>query len=287
MNDDNNYYFEPIKNDVFYNHKLTNCNQTFPYHRHDAYEIYLFIRGDINHYLEYTCYHLEPGDLIIINPQEMHRTVTLKEQHYERISINIKQDVLKRLSTPSTDLAHCFDSRPIGKNNLVHLSLEQMIHFHSITDNLENALKSKEYGQDVLVNCYLSQLLLFIDSCYRQSTFSRSNIMPPLIHNIMVYIDEHLTEDITLQQLSNIFYLNGTYISRLFKKHTALTLRSYLLDRKVTYAKRLLSEGKSVSETCYEAGFCDYTNFIRSFTKSAGMSPGKYRTKYYNKCWDA
>lgn len=287
MNDESNYYFEPIANDIFYNNKLTTGNQTFPYHRHDAYEIFLFVRGDINHYLEYTCYHLEPGDLIIINPQEMHRTVCLSEQLYERITINIKQDVFKNLSTPATDLAYCFDSRPLGENNLIHLTLEQTLHFHSIADNLQNALKSTEYGHDVLVNSYLSQLLLFINASYRQSTFSRSNIMPPLIQNIMVYIDEHLTEDITLQHLSDIFYLNGTYISRLFKKHTALTLRSYILDRKISYAKRQLSDGKSVSEACYEAGFSDYTNFIRSFTKLAGMSPGKYKTKFYNKCWDA
>ncbi len=281
MIDDSNYYFEPIDNDTLYNHKLTTGNQTFPYHRHNAYEIYLFIRGNINHYLEYTCYHLEPGDLIIVNPQEMHRVVCLDNQFYERISINIKKDVFKSLSTPSTNLAHCFDSRSLGENNLIHLTPEQMQHFLTITSSLEDALKSTEYGHDVMVNSYLSQLLLFINTCYRQSTFSGSNIMPPLIHNIMVYIDEHVIENITLQQLSDIFYLNGTYISRLFKKHTALTLRSYILDRRITYAKHLLSDGKSVSDACYEAGFSDYTNFIRSFTKLTGLSPGKYKTKFY------
>lgn len=285
MIDDNNYYFEPIDNDFLYNHKLSTGNQTFPYHRHNAYEIYLFIRGDINHYLEYTCYHLEPGDLIIINPQEMHRTVSLSEQLYERITINIKQEVFQNLSTSSTNLAYCFDSRLLGENNLFHLSLEQMLHFLSMADNLENSSKSNEYGHDVLVNSYLSQLLLFINACYRHSTFTRRNIMPPLIHNIMKYIDEHLTDDITLQNLSDMFYLNGTYISRLFKKHTALTLRSYILDRRISYSKRLLADGKSVSEACYEAGFSDYTNFIRSFTKSTGMSPGKYKAKFHNNYW--
>jgi AraC-like DNA-binding protein len=44
----------------------------------------------------------------------------------------------------------------------------------------------------------------------------------------------------------------------------------------VALAKTCLSEGLSLSETCYQSGFADYSNFIRSFTKLAGTSPGKY-----------
>lgn len=44
-------------------------------------------------------------------------------------------------------------------------------------------------------------------------------------------------------------------------------------------AKTCLSEGLSLSETCYQSGFADYSNFIRSFTKLAGISPGKYTRK--------
>ncbi|WP_159413111.1 helix-turn-helix transcriptional regulator [Ruminiclostridium josui] len=55
-----------------------------------------------------------------------------------------------------------------------------------------------------------------------------------------------------------------------------MTLREYILDRRIEEAKRLLSNGENVSEACCKSGFSNYSNFIRSFTKLVGISPGKY-----------
>lgn len=92
----------------------------------------------------------------------------------------------------------------------------------------------------------------------------------------MDYIDEHITQDITLGKLAEAFYMNSTSISRQFKKHTGLTLRSYILSRRIELAKFLLSDGMSITDACFQSGFGDYANFIRSFTKMVGISPGKY-----------
>ncbi|MNI52906.1 HTH-type transcriptional activator Btr [compost metagenome] len=103
--------------------------------------------------------------------------------------------------------------------------------------------------------------------------------MPELVRKTMDYIEAHLGQNITLEQLAGIFHLNSTYISRQFKKHTGLTLRSYILDRRVSLAKSYLSEGLSITEACYQSGFSDYANFIRSFTRIAGISPGRFAKK--------
>lgn len=279
---ENNYQFLPIDKNIicFHNKTTTDClGESLPYHRHDAYEIYLFLSGNTNTYLEQVCYHLNPGDLIVISPDEMHRSVCLDNQLYERIVINIKKSALLHLSSPRSNLLTCFESHPRGQNNLVHLSEEQLEYYTSLTNKLNQALSSNEYGQDILAISYLSEILVFINTLYQTSTYSCTNIMPELVHNTMAYIVEHLTEDITLDQLSKKFCFNGAYISHKFKQHTGLTLRSYILDQRVTLAKRLLTEGKNVSEACYMSGFMDYANFIRSFTKSVGISPGKYKQK--------
>ena len=144
-------------------------------------------------------------------------------------------------------------------------------------------MNQTEFGYDVLTNAYLTQLLVYINEIYFHSTSVKErNIMPELISRVMEYISEHLTEDITLSRLSQLFYLNGTYISSQFKHHTGLTLRTYILDQKITLARKLLLEGYSVSETCSQAGFSDYANFIRSFTNLTGISPGKYCKQHRN-----
>lgn len=282
MSIENNYQLQHIDKDVNYFHNISKngfAGQAPIYHRHNAYEIYLFLYGNANFYLERVCYHLNPGDLIIISPDEMHRCACLDTQLYERIGINIKKSMLECLSTQLTNLLTCFESHPLGQNNLVHLSDEQMEYYISIGNKLDRALCSKEFGHDILVNSYLSELLIFVNGLYQTSTYVAQNIMPSLVHDTMVYIEEHVTEDITLEQLSHQLSFNGAYISHVFKQHTGLTLRSYILDQRITLAKRLLAQGKTVSEACYMSGFMDYANFIRSFTKFVGTSPGKYKLK--------
>lgn len=280
MNNKSNCFFQPINADVICYHPATEkecTDQYFPYHRHDAYEIYLFISGNTNMYLEHSCYHLKRGDLLVINPSEMHRSVCLNNQLYERIGINLKKSVLDRLSSAQTNLLSCFHSHPLGQKNLIHLSEEQMNNFIRLADNLCQVLNSNQYGDDILVNSYLSQVLVLINTLYKNSNHTADNIMPKLVHNTMTYIEEHLTEEISLEQLSKFFYLNGTYISRQFKKHTGLSIRSYILAQRISLAKVLLNEGKNVSDACYLSGFYDYANFIRSFTKLVGISPGQYK----------
>ncbi len=279
MGEDHEFLYDPIGRELLYLHRVTTYNQGTFYHRHNAYEIYFFLRGNINFYVENQCYRLRPGDLIVLSPEEMHRSYTLDDSEYERITINLHKSYLNRLSTHATNLSQCFDYRPKGKGNIVHLDEPQMQQFLTYTGTLEKLLHSRSFGADVNINATVSQLMVLINSVFQNTSFHADDIMPELVRKTMDYIEAHLHQDISLEQLTEAFYLNSTYISRQFKKHTGLTLRSYILDRRVALAKSCLSEGLSLSEACYQSGFADYSNFIRSFTKVAGISPGRYARK--------
>ncbi|MDF2484463.1 MAG: AraC family transcriptional regulator [Herbinix sp.] len=271
------FNYAPVVEDILYEHKITNTrNFTYPYHRHDGYEIYLFLGGKVHCYIEQACYPLQRGDLITFHPEEMHRVVCLDDLTYERISINIKPLCVHNLSMPSTNLSSCFEHRPLGKNNITRLTNQEVNHFILLSHHLGDALCTSGYGSDVMSNVALAQLLLLVNLAYQKHSVQVKDIMPELISQTMSYIDEHLLGDITLKKLSNEFFTSGTYISRQFKKHTGLTLRSYILDKRISLAKTQLASGKSVTEACYLSGFSDYANFIRSFTKLTGISPGRF-----------
>ncbi|WP_019909450.1 AraC family transcriptional regulator [Paenibacillus sp. HW567] len=279
MNEPFELRYDPIRKDLLYLHRITTFNMGTFYHRHDAYELYLFLRGNVNLYIENSCYHMERGDLLVMNPEEMHRSFSLDESEYERITINLQKSYLHRLSTPATNLCGCFDFRPKGKGNIVHLDESQLKQLLQLTGDLERVLTSDAYGSDIRVNSYVAQLLVLTNTIFQNASFIPTDIMPELVRKTMDYIEAHLAQDISLEQLAAAFYLNSTYISRQFKKHTGLTLRSYILDRRVSLAKSYLCEGLSITEACYQSGFSDYANFIRSFTKIAGISPGKFAKK--------
>lgn len=267
---------------LLYRHLTTNYSMYGAFHLHDSYEIYLFLQGNANCYVEQQCFHMERGDLVIIRPGQYHRPAMLDDSNYERITINISESLLSYLSTGQTDLSSLFRDLPKETISHVRLTEEQLRCFLSLIAKAETLLESKEYGTDLLLQSCFTDLFVLINRIFRTGDSQSphhdrvSDIMPKLIRDLLHYIDLHLPEKITLDSLEKEFYLNGTYMSRQFKKHTGLTLRDYLLERRITYAKTLLATDLSVTEVSIQAGFPDYANFIRSFTKLVGISPGKY-----------
>ncbi len=245
------------------------------YHRHDGYEIYLFISGNTKMYVEQSCYELASGDCVVIHPGQLHRSIVTDTDPYERIGINITEEALRILSSAATDLLTCFHL--CEENHIIHLSAYDMERYITLTDRYLKISRSSEYGNDLMRIYFLTELILFTIRLFgdtKRRTYD--NVMPVLVSNTMQYVEEHLTEDISLEKLSHCLNYSSKYISVQFKRHTGLSLREYILDQKIECSKRLLTAGSSVSDACLGSGFSDYSNFIRSFKKKTGISPGRF-----------
>lgn len=187
---------------------------------------------------------------------------------------------MSQLSSTISNLALCFNNRKLGENNVIRLSDNECKQIISLTDGLIKSENEESFGNDILIKAYCEQLLVLVNRKYMSSNHISSNIMPKLIKEVMNYIEQNIQNEITLDAISERFFLNGTHISRQFKKHTGLTIRSYIVDRKVAYAKELLNAGKSVTDVAYLSGFNNYSNFIRTFHIIEGISPGKYAKEH-------
>lgn len=96
------------------------------------------------------------------------------------------------------------------------------------------------------------------------------------VDRILTYINQHIQNPLTIEELSENFYLSPSYLCRIFKSATGTTINKYITTKRITIAKSLLAEGKSVNEACEECRFNDYSNFLKTFTKAVGISPKKY-----------
>ena len=286
MVEKNNTRFDPLDKEVHGTHLKEAPEKPAPYHRHNGYEIYLFLKGNIRYYIEDRCYELEKGDLVLLNKKEMHRAVCLEKGLYDRISIYISESYINQISSRNTNLSSCFNMRDNGENNVIKLSADKCKEFVTLSDRLIEAEKGEKFGDDILTRSCAEQLLLIANQEYIKANLDSNhkfnNVMPDLIRNVMNYIEENIQNDITLDKISDKFYLNGTHISRKFKKHTGLTMRSYIVDRRVAHAEELLGSGKNVSEAARLSGFNDYSNFIRTFHKVVGITPGQYVKEHNN-----
>ncbi len=100
---------------------------------------------------------------------------------------------------------------------------------------------------------------------------------------IMKYINDHFTENISLQSISDELHMNPNYISQLFKKGANTTYIKYLNNLRINHAKKLLeTTDATINEICDLSGFNDYFYFIKTFKKIVGTSPTKYRMEYLN-----
>ena len=55
-----------------------------------------------------------------------------------------------------------------------------------------------------------------------------------------------------------------------------MTINKYVTAKRIAHSKEYLAQGYSVTETCEKCGFNDYSNFLKSFTKAVGITPGNY-----------
>lgn len=249
---------------------------TKDFHVHDHYEIFLFLNGNVNAFVDQYCYPLQRGTVLVFNNQEIHKIINLSSEPYERVTIHFKAELVYPFCTAETNLLACFQNHQPGQQNIFHMDESQLNEYMLLTSRLMDTLNHPHYGSDVLALTHLVQLLVFINDLYRKTHTLFPSIISSLIGAAIQYIDDHLQTGLSLEQVAGELAVDKYYLSHLFKQQTGGTLYRYVLLKKIALAKQLLAGGKSVSETCFLTGFNDYSNFIRTFKNIAGVSPGKY-----------
>ena len=253
-------------------------------HYHDAYELFLFLNGKASMYYDEEYHPMTPGDLYIIPPDIPHGAACYDSKVYDRLVVNVREELLQNLSTGDTDLSGFLRKNTEGKIKVVNLNTKAQKRLVQMVEEMPVEEEGRlAFGYDVELKARAALLLVelnrFVSEFHEQAG---KKTQPKLVENIVDYIAEHLTEPITLEILANQFFITSKYISSVFHKNMGMTLREYIISRQVEYAKKLLSEGKNVSEACELSGFGDYSNFIRTFTLIAGISPGKYARQQAN-----
>ena len=101
------------------------------------------------------------------------------------------------------------------------------------------------------------------------------------ITNITRYLQEHLSEEVSLSVLSEVFHLNAQYISQLFKNEIGVGFLVYLTNIRIEKAKKLLlSTSCSIAEVAEQSGYGDYRVFTKVFKKTEGITPSQYRRDF-------
>ncbi len=124
-----------------------------------------------------------------------------------------------------------------------------------------------------LINHYVKALAMLI--ARKSMTKSPQNDM---VGRVKQFLQHNMAEDVTVQQLADLVYVSKSYLSRIFRRQTGMSLNDYLQKLRVEAAKSILvSSNLSVEEVSSMVGYHSPKYFYRVFLSNTGMSPREFR----------
>ncbi|MCZ8511894.1 AraC family transcriptional regulator [Paenibacillus filicis] len=247
------------------------------FHLHHGCEIYFLLQGDVHYFVEKTVYPLRFGDLILTNEHEIHKPSFSSESVYERITLEFPPTLALLYQTAEFQPLSCFYDRPKGERNKLSLSSKETSALLGLFLRYEQLQKNPSPGDAILkLSCFM-ELLVYINALFSMNKQPDTGLdLHHKLSPVLDYIERHLEEDLSLDRLEKLFYINKYYLIKLFKKYTGSTIHEYIVSKRISLAKKLLSEGCNVTEAYLQCGFNDYTSFLRMFKKKVGLLPKDY-----------
>ena len=148
-------------------------------------------------------------------------------------------------------------------------------------EKLDKLASGNDYIKDVKINLKLNELITLIMDETVINDDEKSSEDPEPMEKIVAYLTEHYSEKITLDSLSETFFINKYYLTRRFKSYTGTTINNFLLNIRITKAKEELRfTKKTVEEIGFDCGLGALYYFSRTFKRVEGISPAVFRKKW-------
>ncbi len=240
--------------------------QPFPNHFHDYYVIGYVESGTRRLLCKNNQYIIKAGDLLLFNPNDNHGCTQNDEGTFDYMGINIPVDTMLSLTEEIT-----------GKHTLLGFSQ------NVITDStLRICLKSLHEmilsGSEKLEK----EEMLFILISMLSENYGQpfENCIPECrdeIETACLFMEEHYTEHISLEQLCRCSTLSKSTLLRAFIKSKGITPYRYLQSVRIGKAKALLEQGVKPIDAALQTGFADQSHFTNFFNMYIGLPPATYK----------
>lgn len=248
------------------------------YHE-DDYEVYYLLEGERYYFLKDRTYHIKKGDIVLIDRNVIHKSSHVQSHKHKRILVQFKPEFLGEIiqRQADIDLLSCFS----GEKKVLRLDFKEQQYVEELFYKMLHEQTNKQKGWELSNKLTLSGLLLYINRVVmkqKDQEFSHPNSLHEKVSEIVKYLNENFMEDISLQKVSECFYISPNYFCKIFKEVTGFTLIEYLNQIRIKQAQFLLrNEKMNVSQVFEACGFGTMTHFERIFKRITGYSPLKYR----------
>lgn len=264
----------------FYHHSLDEQPDSGRKHSHAMYEIYFFLSGAGEYYVEGSLVKLQPQALIMLQPAEHHYFHVTGNCPYERCALHFHKDILA--PAEQDFLLKAFARTGTG-HEPVAFSARHSPGLLEAFRRFDKACVLPIDEQMAMSKAILAEILTLIIGLRRRPVQPAENdgmVTRTLVSDITDYLNDHLASPLNLDQLAAEFFVTKNHLCRTFKRATGTTVLEYLTEKRVLLAKNLLEQGMTPSRVASYCGFLDYSTFYRSFRRLTGQSPNEVQVKH-------
>lgn len=260
-------------------HLRDNREVKLDYHYHEFDKIVLQLSGRVSYNIEGKSYLLQPMDILLVSRNLIHLPLIDTSEIYERMVLWISRDFLARFSHDGHDLASCFDRTATRQFHLYRPRGEERSRYRALFDAIKSA-NSDEFAADILSDTCVLQLMVALNrDLLRVNTPVETSAyrFDPKMEEITHYIREHLGEELSIEHLSSVFYLSRYHLMHRFKEVYGCTVQQYIRQKRLQEATEQIRRGIPILKAAEDAGFRDYSVFLRAFRTAYGKSPREWK----------
>lgn len=250
----------------------------YPYHYHDFYKLLIFLKGSVTYSIEGKSYRLKAYDMVLVSKGAIHRPKVETREPYERIVFYISEAFLERHRTAEYSLARCFEIAEREGTNVLRFPAMTNSRLLSVIEEIEkNGQEKEQYAAKLYANVLFMEFMILVNRCCMEGTgtFNRAVNFNQKMIDLIQYIGEHLTEELSIEDLAAHFYISRFHMMRQFKEETGYTIHRYITEKRVLLAKSLMAAGVSPTQACYQSGFRDYSTFLRAYKRRLAKNPSE------------
>lgn len=249
-------------------------------HWHEEMELLYFTKGSALCKCNNQSFEVHPGDLIVVNCNELHSGVNLTEDVYYYCII-LDPHIL---SSRVIDLCDSKYINPIIDNTI--LFKNHIVNDPSIQGFIENINKEyteRKVGFELAIKSYLYGLFVLLMREHVETVLTDSQVKQRMknikrFNTILEYIEENFRRDLTLEAISETAHMSKYHFCRMFKQMTGHTVSHYINSLRIQEADDLLmTSDMSISEIAFQVGFHDTSYFSRIYKKFKEASPSDRR----------
>lgn len=257
--------------------------EDYPLHWHNALEIILPLQNTYNAICNNVTYHLNEGDFLFIQPAVLHRLTSPPAGRRVIFQISLNHlTFLKSFTTITSQLPSTLmvtkKSHPYEAPILYDMMMEILEEYQSTSPIREVDI----YAKALQMLYLLGEHLCTQDQKHAEKTSLQQEYIAKFTE-ICDYIDAHLTENLTLDEMANKAGFSKFHFTRLFKQFTNYSFYQYVNVRRIHHAQLLLVEPDiTVTEAAYRSGFSNTSAFDRMFKLHKNCTPTEFRKLYQN-----